>query len=74
MKLKVIKNLKYPEARKLYDQKQPEFTFAKVIRFLSAKPETETTSTQYNFKDSKVTESSKLNVAKSQKSNTSSQS
>ena len=29
MKLKVTKNLTYPEARKLYDQQQPEFTFTK---------------------------------------------
>ena len=35
MKLKVIKNLTYPEARKFYDQQQPEFTFAKVVQSLS---------------------------------------
>ena len=72
MKLKVTKNLTYPEARKLYDQQQPEFTFAKVVQSLSAKPETKTASTQYNVEDSKITESSKVIVAKNQK--TSSQS
>ena len=67
MKLKVTKNLTYPEARKLYDQQQPEFTFAKVVQSLSAKPETKTASTQYNVEDSKITESSKVIVAKNQK-------
>ena len=64
MKLKVTKNLTYPEARKLYDQQQPEFSFAKVVQSLSAKPETKTASTQYNVEDSKITESSKVIVAK----------
>ena len=67
MKLKVTKNLTYPEARKLYDQQQPEFTFAKVVQSLSAKPETKTAYTQYNVEDSKITESSKVIVAKKQK-------
>ena len=40
MKLKVTKNLTYPEARKLYDQQQPEFTFTKVVQSLSAKQRT----------------------------------
>ena len=53
MKLKVTKNLTYPEARKLYDQQQPEFTFTKVVQSLSAKPETKTAYTQYNVEDSK---------------------
>ena len=64
MKLKVTKNLTYPEARKLYDQQQPEFTFAKVVQSLSVKPETKTASTQYNVEDSKITESSTVIVAK----------
>ena len=42
MKLKVTKKLTYPEARKLYDRQQPEFTFAKVVQSLSAKPKTKT--------------------------------
>ena len=67
MKLKVTKKLTYPEARKLYDQQQPEFTFAKVVQSLSAKPETKTASTQYNVEDSKITESSKVIVAKKTK-------
>ena len=50
MKLKVTKNLIYPEARKLYDQQQPEFTFTKVVQSLSAKPETKTAYTQYNHR------------------------
>ena len=69
MKLKVTKNLTYPEARKLYDQQQPEFTFTKVVQSLSAKPETKTAYTQYNVEDSKITESSKIIVAKKQKPN-----
>ena len=64
MKLKVTKNLTYPEGRKLYDQQQPEFTFAKVVQSLSVKPETKTASTQYNVEDSKITESSTVIVAK----------
>ena len=64
MKLKVTKSLTYPEARKLYDQQQPEFTFTKVVQSLSAKPETKTAYTQYNVEDSKITESSKIIVAK----------
>ena len=67
MKLKVTKNLTYPEARKLYDQQQPEFTFAKVAQSLPVKPETKTASTQYNVEDSKITESSTVIVAKEQK-------
>ena len=66
MKLKVTKNLTYPEARKLYDQQQPEFSFAKVVQSLSVKPETKTASTQYNVEDSKITESSTVIVAKKQ--------
>ena len=69
MKLKVTKNLTYPEARKLYGQQQPEFTFTKVVQSLSAKPETKTAYTQYNVEDSKITESSKIIVAKKQKPN-----
>ena len=67
MKLKVTKNLTYPEARKLYDQQQPEFTFTKVLQSLSVKPETKTAYTQYNVEDSKITESSTVIVAKKQK-------
>ena len=67
MKLKLTKNLTYPDARKLYDQQQPEFTFTKVVQSLSAKPETKTAYTQYNVEDSKITESSKIIVAKKTK-------
>ena len=55
--IKEIKKLTYPEARKLYDQQQPEFTFTKVVQSLSAKQETKTAYTQYNVEDSKITES-----------------
>ena len=67
MKLKVTKTLIYPEARKLYDQQQPEFTSTKVVQSLSAKPETKTAYTQYNVEDSKIIESSKIIVAKKKK-------
>ena len=67
MKLKVTKNLTYPEARKLYDQQQPEFTFTKAVQSLSAEPEIKIAYTQYNVEDSKITESSKIIVAKKQK-------
>ena len=67
MKLKVTKSLTYPEARKFYDQQQPEFTFTKVVQSLSAKPETKTAYTQYNVEDSKITESSKIIVARKNK-------
>ena len=59
MKLKVTKNLTYLEARKLYEQK-PEFNFSKVVKSLSAKPESKTTSTQYSVEDCKITESTKV--------------
>ena len=64
MTLKVTKDLTYPEARKLYDQQQPEFTFTKVVHSLSAKPGTKTPYTQYNVEDTKITESSKVIVSK----------
>ena len=74
MKLKVTKTLTYPEARKLYDQQQPEITSTKVVQSLSAKPETKTAYTQYNVEDSKITESSKIIVAKKKQQKPSSQS
>ena len=52
MKLKVTKNLTYPEARKLFEQK-PEFSFSKVVKSLAAKPENKTVSTQYSVEESK---------------------
>ena len=48
MRIKVTKNLPYPEARKLNEQK-PEFSFSKVVKSLAAKPESKTTSTQYSI-------------------------
>ena len=42
MKLKVTNRLTYPDARKLYEQQRPEFTFAKVVQSMTAKPETKT--------------------------------
>ena len=32
MKIKVTQRLKYPEARKVYDQQTPEFTFSKIVQ------------------------------------------
>ena len=69
MKLKVTKSLTYPGARGLYGRQRPGFAFARVVRSLSAKPETKTAYTQYNVEDSKITESSKIIVAKKQKPN-----
>ena len=68
MKLKVTKNLTYPEARKLFEQK-PEFSFSKVVKSLAAKPETKTVSTQYSVEDSKITESSKVIIGRKLKQN-----
>ena len=68
MKLKVTKNLTYPEARKLFEQK-PEFSFSKVLKSLAAKPETKTVSTQYSVEDSKITESSKVIIGRKLKQN-----
>ena len=66
MKLKVTKNLTYLEARKRFEQK-PEFSFSKVVKSLAAKPETKTTSTQYSVEDSKITESTKVIIARTAK-------
>ena len=55
MKIKVTQRLTYPEARKIYDQQKPEFTFSKVVSSMPKKPETKTSSTQYNVKDSEIT-------------------
>ena len=52
MKVKVTNRLIYPEARILYEQHKPDFTFAKVVQSMAAKPETKVASTQYNVKDS----------------------
>ena len=57
MKIKVTQRLTYPEARKVYDQQTPEFTFSKVVSSMPKKPETKTASTQYSGKDSEITES-----------------
>ena len=48
MKIKVTQRLTYPEARKIYDQQKPEFTFSKVVSSMPKKPETKTSSTQYH--------------------------
>ena len=71
MKIKVTQRLTYPEARKVYEQHEPEFTFSKVVSTMPKKPETKTASTQYSVKDSEITESSKVIIAqiKSQNQN-----
>ena len=74
MKIKVTQRLTYPEARKIYEQHKPEFTFSKIVQSMPAKPETKTTSTQYSETDCEITESTKVIVARKQKPNTSSQS
>ena len=72
MKIKVTQRLTYPEARKVYEQHKPEFTFSKIVSTMPKKPETKTASTQYSVKDSEITESSKVIIAriKSQNQNT----
>ena len=72
MRIKVTKNLTYPEARKLYEQK-PEFSFSKVVKSLAAKPESKTTSIHYSIEDTKITESRKVIMSKKPNRNTSSQ-
>ena len=69
MKIKVTQRLTYPEARKIYDQQKPEFSFSKVVQSMSAKPETKTASTQFNEKDFNITESSKVIIARKPKQN-----
>ena len=46
MKIKVTQRLTYPEARKIYDQQKPEFTFSKVVSSMPKQPEPKTSSTQ----------------------------
>ena len=69
MKIKVTKRVTYPEARKLYEQQTPEFSFSKVVQSMTSKPETKTISTQYNVNDSEITESTKVIVARKTKNN-----
>ena len=64
MKIKVTRRLTYPEASKVYEQYKPEFTFPKIISAMPNKPETKTASTQYIEKDSEITESSKVIIAR----------
>ena len=69
MKIKVTQRLTYPEARKVYDQQTPEFTFSRVVSSMPKKPETKTTSTQYREKDAEITESSRVIIARKPKQN-----
>ena len=55
-KIKVTQRLTYPEARNVYDQQTPEFTFSKIVTSTPPKPETKTTSTQFGESDFKITE------------------
>ena len=73
MKLKVTNRLTYPDAKKLYEQQKPEFTFAKVVQSMTVKPQTKTASTQYHENDLNITENSKVIVARKPKPNASSQ-
>ena len=72
MRIKVTKNLTYPEARKLYEQK-PEFSFSKVVKSLAAKPGSKLTSTQCSIEDTQITESTKVIMSRKPTRNTSSQ-
>ena len=69
MKIKVTQRLTYPEARKVYEQHKPEFTFSKVVSAMPKKPETKTASTQYNEKDSEITASSTVIIAREKSHN-----
>ena len=73
MKIKVTQRLTYPEARKVYEQQKPEFSFSKIVQSMPAKPETKTASTQFNEMDFNITESSKVIEARKPKQNTVSQ-
>ena len=64
MKIKVTQRLTYPEARKIYDQQKPEFTFSKVVSSMPKKPETKTSPTQYSVKDTEIKESSKVIISR----------
>ena len=64
MKIKVTQRLTYPEARKVYEQHKSEFSFSKIVSAMPNKPETKTASTQYSEKDSEITESSKVIIAR----------
>ena len=57
MKIKVTQRLTYPEARKVYEQQKPEFSFSKIA------------STQFDEMDFIITESSKVIEARKPKQN-----
>ena len=72
MRLKITKNLTYLEARKQLEQK-PEFSFSHIVKSLAAKPETKTAATQYSVEDCKITERSKVLIARKPNRNNNSQ-
>ena len=72
IRIKVKKNLTYPEARQLFEKK-PEFNFSKIVQSAPPKPETKTTSTQFHENDFKITDSSKVIIAHKPKPTASSQ-
>ena len=72
MKIKVTQRLTYPEARKVHEQHTPEFSFSKIVQSVPAKPETKTTS-QFHENDFKITESSKVIIARKPKQSTTAQ-
>ena len=59
--------LTYLDARKLYEQQKPEFTFAEVVQSMTAKPQTKTASTQYHENDFNITESHRCKKAKTKR-------
>ena len=73
MKIKVTQRLTYPEARKVYDQHTPEFSFSKIVQTAPPKPATTDTSTQFNETNFKITASSKIIIPRKSRQNENSQ-
>ena len=69
MKIKVTQRLTYPEARKVYDQHTPEFSFSKIVQTAPPKPATKDTSTQFNENDFKISASSKIIIPRKSRQN-----
>ena len=60
MKIKVINNIPYIEARKMFE-KQPDTSYSRIVQSAqNKKAETKTTGTQTNIKDTEVTASTKI--------------
>ena len=57
---KVIKNVPYLEAKKIFENQTPELDFTKIVTSLSAKPESKTIGTQFFESDFTINLSSKV--------------